>query len=305
MADEVDPSRHRTVVLIGRTGNGKSTCANVLAGLSGSDPPLFKPGSGCAGEIKYVDSKTVTVDWKDQKYSLKIVDTIGIGDTDLGHDQVLRRLATVCHECKEGIHALFFVIGGRITDEEADAWDVTWKVLFDEKIIKYTTFIRTKFPQYLDPEAVEKDITTLSKQKGAAARIIPTIKKRIIYVDNPPESYGEIATKRREESRRTLMTLLILADQPCKPARLDEVNSRIQGHVAEKSAADEKAEEMLKAMANARDELERARIEAAIAAEREKAARAEIRLAHEMSSLLQSRIDDAAVQAKPGPCSVM
>ena len=306
--EEVDPGRHRTVVFIGRTGGGKSTCASVIAGSSDSDAPHFESSDSCASGTKDIDAKTVIVDWEDQTYSLKIVDTIGIGDTDLGHDQVLQRLATVCHECREGINALYFVIGGRVTDEEADAWDITWKLLFDQEIINYTTFIRCKFPKFMDPKAVADDEAKLKRQKRAGARIVPTMRK-IIHVDNPPLSYGEIGDQAREQSRKILMTHLILSDKVYKPQRLDEVNERIHNHVAEKSAADQKVIEMEKSMAEARDELERLRIQAAVAEERAKAAVAETQLVRQMNEILKERrppqLASSAAKKSEGSCSVM
>ena len=67
---------------------------------------------------------------QNQVYDVKIVDTIGIGNTELPPDEVLQRLAAACHECNEGINAVLFVTRGRITKEEANAWDVMWQVLF-------------------------------------------------------------------------------------------------------------------------------------------------------------------------------
>ena len=75
----------RTVVLIGRTGSGKSTCANTLAGY-GEDKDKDKMfGESCSSisETKELESRTVVVSWRGKEYTLKIVDTIGIGDTNL------------------------------------------------------------------------------------------------------------------------------------------------------------------------------------------------------------------------------
>ena len=132
---------NRTVVFIRRTGSGKSTCANTLAGEFG----LLKESGGSVSQTKKVDAKEVTLTWKTGQYNLKIVDTIGIGDTDLSADEVLKRLAEACYECRKGINAVYFVTGGRFTDEEADAWDILWQVLFGPEILRYTSIVRTHF----------------------------------------------------------------------------------------------------------------------------------------------------------------
>ena len=100
---------HRTVVLFGRTGAGKSTCGNTLAADS-----VFEESNATASQTKAADVCNVDVEWNGKPYHLKIVDTIGIGDTDLTYEEVLRRLAETCYECRDGINAVFFVTGGRL-----------------------------------------------------------------------------------------------------------------------------------------------------------------------------------------------
>ena len=68
-----------------------------------------------------------------------------IGDTKLSSDEVLHRLAV---SCPEGImNAVLFDklsrTGGRITKEEADAWDVRWQVLFGSEVLELTARVRT------------------------------------------------------------------------------------------------------------------------------------------------------------------
>lgn len=304
---EVDPSRCRTVVLIGRTGNGKSTCANVIACSADPEGQLFKESEGSTSETKDIDSKTVTVEWQDQQYSLKIVDTIGIGDTDLPHDEVLKRLAVACSECREGINAIFFVVGKRVTKEEADAWEIIWKVIFNSAILGHTTMIRSNFPKFMNPSAVRADEKSLAEQRGDAKRIISTVPK-ILHVDNPPSEYpGWEET--RHKSWKLLMARLVLSDKVYKPPELDEVNDRISNHVNEKSAADAEVNELIESMSEARDELEKVRIQAAVAQEKEKSARAEIELVREMNRILKERQELSSAQrsggAKETSCSVM
>ena len=81
----IPPLPDRTVVFIGRTGSGKSTCANALAGQT----DLFKESDGSVSETKNIDAKLVPLIWQTHQYTVKIVDTIGIGDTNLPPDEVL------------------------------------------------------------------------------------------------------------------------------------------------------------------------------------------------------------------------
>ncbi|XP_062506812.1 uncharacterized protein LOC134183332 [Corticium candelabrum] len=228
----------RTVVFIGRTGAGKSTCANALASAI-----LFPESDQSVSETKFIESRTVNIDGANSRYRVKIVDTIGIGDTDLEEDEVLKRLASACYECREGINAVFFVTGGRFTQEEADAWDVIWKVLFSPAIVDHTTIVRTRFPKFLDPTAVKSDCDRLKAQKVAGKKIIEQIKE-IIHVDNPPQQYpGWEET--RQKSRATLLTHLDHCEAVYKPQKLDEINKRISEHVEKKQAAEIKLQTLL------------------------------------------------------------
>jgi enoyl-CoA hydratase/carnithine racemase len=229
------------------------------------------------------------VDWKEKRYRLKIVDTIGIGDTDLGHDEVLGRLARACYECREGINAVYFVTGGRFTAEEADAWELLWKVLFDPSVIDYITLVSSKFPHFMNPDAVQTDGEKLKAQKGAARRIMPNV-KTIVHVDNPPSIY-EGWKETREKSRLVLMEHLSRCEHIYRPPELEEVNERISTSVEEKRAADEAAQVLVIELEKARHEKEKIQVEMQrqIAEVRERAAQAELRLVQEMNQILQTR----------------
>ncbi|XP_062507197.1 uncharacterized protein LOC134183630 [Corticium candelabrum] len=184
-----DSGNRRTVLLIGRTGNGKSTCANVVAGCYSDDPEqqLFRESDTAVSETKDIHKETTSVTWKDKTYDLNIVDTIGLGDTSLSEELVLKRLATVCHTCKEGLNAVFFVVKGRLTKEEADTWDIIWKVLFTAEICKWTTLIRTNFPTFMIPERVSADEAALKQDEPG--RRVTSMVKSVIHIDNPPLIY--------------------------------------------------------------------------------------------------------------------
>ena len=137
MAEQQSQDNRRTVVLIGRTGNGKSTCANVIAGCNSDDPEqqLFRESDTAASETKDIIQKIVRVTWNKTVYDLNIVDTTGLGDTSLSEEQVLKRLAKVCHTCKEGLNAVFFIVKDRLTKVEADAWDIILESYFHSRYL--------------------------------------------------------------------------------------------------------------------------------------------------------------------------
>jgi energy-coupling factor transporter ATP-binding protein EcfA2 len=236
----VSQPKNITAVFIGRTGSGKSTLANTVAGEE-----LFEASEASTSVTETVDAQTVPLEWNKTKYNLKLVDTIGIGDTDRNADDVMRRLADVCHECKDGINAMYFVTRGRFTKEEAEAFDIMWQVIFGAEVCKYTTIVRTDFPNFKDAVAVEDDIGKLKSGGRPSQRVFELVTNTPIYVDNPPLVYGEISSKSREESRKRICNHLTFhANDVFKPPLLEEVHKRISDKINEERELKEKAKEL-------------------------------------------------------------
>lgn len=81
----------RNILLIGRTGSGKSTLANVLMGED-----KFKESAKSVSSTKHVEEGVFEVDLDKEgkeKIRYRVIDTIGIGDTEMKPQGVLMRLA--------------------------------------------------------------------------------------------------------------------------------------------------------------------------------------------------------------------
>lgn len=281
----------RTVVLIGRTGSGKSACANTLA----NQDDAFKESEGSISETKFVTAKKFVVDMFGKQYELVIVDTIGLGDTKLSPDEVLQRLAAACNECCDGINAVFFVTGGRITEEEVRAWEIMWQVLFGTEVLDYTAMVRTKFVNFRDPIKIKEDRLKLEKENGAAAkRMLPYI-NTFLYVDNPPLEYGELSKGSREDSRDVLLNYLILTREDVfKPPVMRDVKQRISKNANIHKQAISKTE-LWEAQLQLASQVEKLQIEKelrTIAEEKEKAARA---MAQEMEAIIDRKAKEKGV----------
>ncbi|XP_062506670.1 uncharacterized protein LOC134183205 [Corticium candelabrum] len=297
MSDSTVPCYKRVVVFIGRTGSGKSTCANALTG----DFDSFKESDGSVSETKFVEAKTVRVDRAEGKvYDVKIVDTIGIGDTKLSPDEVLQRLAAACHECREGINAVLFVTGGRFTKEEADAWDVMWQVLFGSEVFEHTAIIRTNFRKFQDPNEVADDKKKLREEGGpAAGRILPNV-KHFLYVDNPPEEYG--GKEIREKSRDILLTHLIVnCEKVFQPPIMREVKERISQHANAHQEAIKKQEQMEVELKRVHDEIERLQIQVEVNKANREKEEAEKAMAREMEAIIEQKANQEAMKRQEQP----
>src|SRR2546423_7598332 len=148
------------MLLIGRTGNGKSTLANVLLNKNGNFEEVFRESADSVSETRSIQVEKVEIDLDNdgkEKLEMIIIDTVGIGDTKLTTQGVLYRLAEATTHIKKGLSQVLFVTSGRFTEKEEEAYKLLSSVIFDNEVINYTTIIRTNFPEFENKEACERD----------------------------------------------------------------------------------------------------------------------------------------------------
>ncbi|RHZ35518.1 GTPase [endosymbiont GvMRE of Glomus versiforme] len=238
---------NKNILLIGRTGSGKSSLANVL---SGTDE--FVESANGTSETKSIKEKRFEIDGV--KYC--VIDTIGIGDTQLDDTKkVLFRLGEIARFIEnEGLNQIFFVTGSRFTKEEIETYKLLSSIIFDQDVFNYTTIVRTNFPAFENETECEKDKAKLCNESKELNEIFNHAK--VIYVDNPallgrPAAIA-INKETRELSRKRLITYLgAIIHKNYLPANLKEVNDRIRDYMTEKERLEKELkekEEMIKKM---------------------------------------------------------
>jgi hypothetical protein len=151
----------RNILLIGRTGGGKSTLGNVLINKNNNFEEVFEESAKGVSKTKKVEERVVEIDLKEdgsEKIRYRIIDTIGIGDTKMTPIGVLSELAKVAGRVKkEGLNQILFVTKGRFEKTEIEAYDLLSSIIFDSEVLKYTTIVRVGFPEFEDQAVCDED----------------------------------------------------------------------------------------------------------------------------------------------------
>lgn len=226
----------RVILLLGRTGNGKSTVANVI-----SNTNKFRESELGTSETRGIQEGRFKVRSEDIEYH--IVDTIGIGDTRFDERQVLVKLAEATNAIRNGLNQIFFVTSGRFTEEEVKAYNLLRTVFFAEDIGRYTTIVRTKFPTFRRAERCAADKEAMIRENEDISDIIQSCNK-LIHVNNMTED-EDPELKTRAECRNILRHHLRFNCQNIyRPRNLDEANERIRNHMTDRERVQKEMDDL-------------------------------------------------------------
>ncbi|CAG8754126.1 11463_t:CDS:2 [Gigaspora margarita] len=229
----------KNILLIGGTGGGKSTLANVITNTND-----FKEGKLGISETKEIQTK----EFKNDNFDYLIIDNPGIGDTKLPTEKTLDTIAEAVYLVKNGVSRVFFVTDGRFDTNEMATYNLLRAVIFDKDVTKNTTIIRTRFKDFKKSKKREEDIKAMIDQGGELAEIIKSCEKRVIHVSNPSieiegadKEETELNKKARNKSREILLNHL---SENCqtnsyKPPKLQALSDEIAGYMEGKKKLEE------------------------------------------------------------------
>ncbi|XP_030286404.1 GTPase IMAP family member 7-like [Sparus aurata] len=130
----MDMSDERRIVILGKTGAGKSSLANTIFGEE-----LFKISHDPNSETGKCQAKDKSVNGR----SITLIDTPGFFDTDRSEEELKPEIVSCITECAPGPHAFLIVLKvERYTKHEQEVINTICDN-FSEEVFKYATVVFT------------------------------------------------------------------------------------------------------------------------------------------------------------------
>ncbi|XP_030286096.1 uncharacterized protein LOC115589393 [Sparus aurata] len=164
-------SNERRIVILGKTGAGKSRLANTIFGedVFKIDHTINSGTSKCEAETRSVNGRSIT-----------LVDTPGLFDTDGSEEEMKPEIVRCITECAPGPHAFLIVLKvEKFTEQEQEVINKIQKY-FSEEAFKYATVLFTHGDDLLEGETIEDFVY----QKRKVRNLVNKCGGRCHVVDN-------------------------------------------------------------------------------------------------------------------------
>eukprot|EP00931_Biecheleriopsis_adriatica_P024979 TRINITY_DN15447_c0_g1_i2.p1 TRINITY_DN15447_c0_g1~~TRINITY_DN15447_c0_g1_i2.p1 ORF type:complete len:509 (-),score=141.40 TRINITY_DN15447_c0_g1_i2:176-1666(-) len=236
-----------TVLMFGMTGAGKSSLGNCIAGKT-----AFEVSDNLASVTNLDSVKRYEADDK----SLLLLDTIGLGDTEMDQDKVVASIRDMALSATDGIDVLLFVMKNeRITDDAIARVIYVTEYLWGDDCLLNLYVAVTCAPRYAAKR--EDALEWIEKQKDNwrfmhIYKLVGCNPNRFIFVDNPDLESGEPnCAERQAASRTALMKALSSHPRDVIPAwtsaRMKDAQEKT---IAERLELKQREEEVRKATAS-------------------------------------------------------
>ncbi|CAJ1342913.1 unnamed protein product [Effrenium voratum] len=225
-------------MMFGMTGAGKSALGNLLAGFE-----AFASGDDTAS-VTNLDS---VMRYEAPDDSMIVLDTIGLGDTEIDQDKVVGSIRDVALSAVNGVDAMIFVMrNARITDDAIARLIYVTEYLWGSECLLNLYVVVTFGSKYLAnrQEAnlwVERQVE-LNWRFKHIYELVGQNPNRFLFIDNPGTDSGEPNVKQRQAaSRRAIMMALAQHPRDVIPPFTHEAMQKAKKMVEEQHEVLEKA----------------------------------------------------------------
>ncbi|XP_061566383.1 GTPase IMAP family member 7-like [Cololabis saira] len=165
----MDGSATRKIVLLGKTGSGKSSLANTIFGET-----LYPVNDGFNSETKTCETKTKLV----HGYDVSLIDTPGFFDTDMSEGKLKSEIVKSITEYACGVHAFLIVLKWERFTEQEQAFIDKIQNYFSDEALEYAVVVFTHGDQLPEGKKIEdfisqnKRVSDLVKKCGGRCHVI-------------------------------------------------------------------------------------------------------------------------------------
>lgn len=194
-----------TVMMFGMTGAGKSALGNLIAGT-----PVFSSGDDTAS----VTNANSVLRFDAPDASISLLDTIGLGDTEIDQEKVIANIRDVAVSAVRGVDVLLFVMRqARITDDTIARLIYVTEYLWGSDCVLNLYVVVTYASRYLarpdEAKAWLERQASINWRFKHIYNLVDNNSNRFIFVDNPHSDSGEPHCEQRQHaSREAVMRVL-------------------------------------------------------------------------------------------------